>query len=341
MKRKKSFFPLIIAFSLFLLTGCIRIIRSDLSDGPQNPDPSEAAAQGSGGELTSLEAAALAYSEAVKWREDAVFWYALPVAAYLNEDWENTDTSWKWAILFVCGDEKIRYNVTIEGNAVKNAVPEDIARTCDIKTEFPADRPGISMKEAAKTALANHMPSHIMPMILYTIENSNDKYNGRPVWEFLFGLDDQYYIYIIDGLNGDLIEITGEDGNPVAPPAEQVQTEPVLNASQSGETFISILDSGKINEALDMLTADKTENETNKNMWSDSFSSVDSITVISAEEVFKDEWNSIRAYYKYTLDVKLKPGAQPGLWEDGEIVRWITVVLENGQWKISEISMNP
>ncbi len=90
-----------------------------------------------------------------------------------------------------------------------------------------------------------------------------------------------------------------------------------------------------------MMSADKTASPDNKAAWEASFDTIGSLEVLAVEEAFPDEWNSVRQYYKYTLRVTLKPGAQPGLWEDGEIVRWIGLTLENGQWTVNEISMNP
>ncbi len=293
-------------------------------------------------ELTSLEAAALAYSEAVKWREDAVLWYMLPVAAHLTEDWQDTDIAFKWAILFVSKQDTKRFNVTIQGGKVINAVEEkNVPRISDVQDNFPVDRPGITMKEAGATAIANNMPSHITPMIVYTIDNATKKYRGQPVWEFVFSVNDVFYNYTIDGLTGELLGIVDKNGDPIEPPAAQVEVEPTESSEQSARLFISLLDSGQIETALGKMTSSVLPNEERRQSWSNCFATIESIKVNSVEEAYKDEWTSSRELYKYNLTVKLKAGAQPGLWEDGENIRWIAMEKEDGQWKVREISMNP
>ena len=61
-----------------------------------------AGAQGATG-LTSIEAAALGYGEAVKWRDDAVFWYMVPHTVrknHLDPDWTSNDRSRYWLMTF-------------------------------------------------------------------------------------------------------------------------------------------------------------------------------------------------------------------------------------------------
>ncbi len=58
-------------------------------------------------------------------------------------------------------------------------------------------------------------------MILYTVENTDEQWNGRPVWEFVFGVGEPYYLYVIDDRTGELLAVTGTDGQPTEPPAAQ------------------------------------------------------------------------------------------------------------------------
>ncbi len=275
-----------------------------------------------------------------------MLWFLSPVPSHLSEDWENDDTCWEWGLLFVCRQDTKRFNITIEGGSITEAVEETYtAREIDIPAGLPSDRPGISLKDAAATALANNMPSHITPMICYTVENSRSRLNGRAVWEFSFGTDSgSLYTYVIDGLTGDLIEITDFEGNQVDPSDLQGQDAQDVSAGTAPEIIgqlASLLDSGNVTDAVNLMASDKIANEQNKEMWVGSFSAIDSIEIVGIETAFPENWTAVHEYYKVTLDVALQSGAQPGLWEDGEIIRWINLILEDGQWKINEISMNP
>lgn len=214
---------LLIAGMLFI-AGCGGSKDAGTSSNQQKTSVDLNALQGKN-ELSSLEASALAYQEAKKWRTDAVLWYLNPIGSNLSEQWMNNDASYKWSVIFVNAKDELRFNVTIEGGKIKSAVEEKyVKRGIPVDSGLPADRPGIAMNEAGKTVYANNPPYGTKPMIVYIIENDgHKKYRGRPVWEFGYASDKngviEAYIYIVDGLNGELLEIMDAKGNPVVPPA--------------------------------------------------------------------------------------------------------------------------
>jgi hypothetical protein len=310
--------------------------RETATDG----DAAGNAAAGSG-MLTSVEASLLAYGAAKDWRGDAVLWYLIPVAAQIDENWENSDRAYRWGALFVDSTDNKRYNVTIEGGAIKSAYEEEhTVREIDIPSGLPVDRPKVSMKDAAAAAIAADMPRHLEnPLIYYTVENADKNARGYPVWEFAFGVNETICLYRVDGLTGQLLGIFGADGQPTSPPEKQAG--PTASARETLGGFLDLLDAGKLAEVLALLDGDLISTADNKDMWEASLGGIASIKVVAVEDAFRDEWSEIREYYKCTLDVTLKPGSQPGLWEDGEITRWINLVLRDNTWVISEISMNP
>jgi hypothetical protein len=293
---------------------------------------------GDGTMLTTFEAASLAYETAKQWRSDAVLWWLLPVSAHLDEDWENSDTCFEWDTIFVNRSDDKRYVVYIEGGHVTGAEEDTyFFREIDIPGGIRDERPRLRIKEAGAIAIENHMPRHATPMILYTVENTDEQWNGRPVWEFVFGVGEQYYV--IDDRTGELLAVTGTDGQPTEPPAAQEAEKG--DPEETAAAFFAALDSGDAAGALALMAESRLENPDNRAMWEASFAAISSLHVLKMEGTFKEEWNAVRQYYVCTLDVTLEPGAQPGLWEEGKITRWITLTLENGRWAVDEISMNP
>jgi len=169
--------------------------------------------------LTTSQAAQMAYERATSWHEDAVLWYMTPIGQYLSEAWENDDSSSKWAILFVNDADEKRYNVTIEeGIIISSTEEKHTVREIDIPIQTSVNRPNLSMKAAAEICHANNMPKQIKPMIVYTVESAYSKFRGQPIWEFTFGNNKgEFYTYTVDDLNGTLIEIRNIDGDVIEP----------------------------------------------------------------------------------------------------------------------------
>jgi hypothetical protein len=258
----------------------------------------------------------------------------------------NNDTSYKWSVIFVNAKDELRFNVTIEGGKIKSAVEEKyVKRGIPVDSGLPADRPGIAMNEAGKTVYANNPPYGTKPMIVYIIENDgHKKYRGRPVWEFGYASDKngviEAYIYIVDGLNGELLEIMDAKGNPVAPPASSGSI-PQQGGKQQVEQFFSSLGSGNNDQAMAMMDKDLLGSADTQEMWKNSFNTLDSLNISLVEEVSKGEWTGELQKYKVVFSAHLKPGSQTMGWEEGSNVRWVTVKAAGGQWKIHELATNP
>ncbi len=43
----------------------------------------------------------------------------------------------------------------------------------------------------------------------------------------------------------------------------------------------------------------------------------------------------------YKITVKIEPGDQPGNWQAGENVRWVSLIKENGTWHLARIATSP
>lgn len=263
-------------------------------------------------ELTSIEAAALACEEARKWRDDAVLWYMKPKPGGLSEQWRENDTAFEWHIIFVNKSDDKRYNMNIQADKiVENYEEKHVTRVSDIPDNLPACRPGVSMQEAAQAVFNDSFPQDIRPGIVYLVDNpGQNKYMGIPVWEFSFGLDingkNQFYHYTVDGLNGELLEISGENGQPLDPPvlekqADEQQEKPQQSSRASAEEFFAAVDQGRLDQAMGYMTSNMAGNESVKQMWKDSLGTIDSIKITGIEETSREEWTDSSEKYKTTL----------------------------------------
>lgn len=262
----------------------------------------------------------------------------------LDENWTSNDLARDWTVLFASRSDNKILSVDIEGGkVVRSAEETSTVRKIDIPEPVAADRPRVSMKDAAKAAIQNGMPEHPTDAIVsYAIEDYSPEFNGKPTWQMTFAAWDTHYCSVVDGLTGEFITVLGMDGKPADLSSRPTEVKPL--AGDPGETidaFFALLDEGKSEEALGLMAAAKKQNSQNVAMWKASFDGIESIGLTNTEEFLKENWTNSYRYYKCTLAVSLKPDAQPGLWEDGEITRYVGVQSENGRWKIAEISMNP
>ncbi|MEN6479681.1 MAG: hypothetical protein ABFD20_08595 [Anaerolineales bacterium] len=294
--------------------------------------------------LTSLEAADLAYAQAREWRADAVLWSLQPVLGTLDPDWAKNDLASQWEVIFANQSDDKCFMVDIVDGQVESAREETYeVRTIDVPASAPVKRPGVSLQEAAQAAIAAGMPANPPELVVfYTIEDYTPEWNGRPTWQFDFPTADGPYCYAVDGLTGELLAILDQYGNDVRSTGGQVREQkPSGDARDTIGEFFSLLDEGEAEQAMDLMCSSAVANEQTRSMWLAAFEGLDSIAVDKIEEHMKDAWSDTMEYYQCALEVRLKPDAQPGLWEDGKITRYIGVQAENGVWKIREISMNP
>lgn len=299
-------------------------------------------------ELTSIEAAALAYDKARKWRSDAVLWYLMPPADSLSDKWQENDTAFSWHVFFVNKSDNKRYYIKIQGNQVIEASEDQhFFRTTDIPDKLPAGRPGISMKEAARAAFKDDFPDNIKPLIVY--DHEDKKFVGRTIWEFTFNLElngkRQGYRYIVDGLTGKLLEVQGENEKPVTPPdlsrLTGAQQKPQQGSKGTIKKFFSLMDQGNLDQAVSCMDSEMAGSDQMKQMWKDSLGTVESIKITGIEENARGDWNKNKELYKVNLQVTLKPGSQFMGWGEGTNTRWVEMNSQDGQWKLHQLAGNP
>lgn len=95
-----------------------------------------------------------------------------------------------------------------------------------------------------------------------------------------------------------------------------------------------------------MMTKSITENNSEKQAWEVQFNAISLIKVLTIEPSLPEEWTDLEHSYKVTLDLKMNPDSSTVPipyygWDDGENIRWVTIVKENNLWKIKGIGTGP
>ena len=304
--------------------------------------------------LTSLEAADRAYQEALKWREDAVFWYMVAHTLRKNclePDWADSDQSPYWLIKFANPETEEEFTVIIDnGRIVKTRTGFGRKNPC--KPEFPLNRPGVSLKKAAKTIFANGAPRDLKPTVCYVVDNMNRQFAGRPVWQFAFeepreDASDLYFAFVVDGLTGRLLEIHDAAGNALTPSdlaalrgaTAELSTEPSYR--DVVDRFLKALTHLDPQAAVLMMDNDMAPTAEMRAMWVTGLSGFDTVKVKSVEEYGREKWTSDLQVFHVTFDVVPKEDAPYTGWDKGLNERWIQVRPEDGVWRIHALGTGP
>jgi hypothetical protein len=106
--------------------------------------------------------------------------------------------------------------------------------------------------------------------------------------------------------------------------------------------FFELIDQDKSSEAVDLLDSSVAPDPDTKKQWKSAFDGFESAEVISKESFNEPSWTDDYQIYKVTINIKIKPDRLEELinW-DGQSVRWISIIKNNGIWKIGEIATGP
>lgn len=105
--------------------------------------------------------------------------------------------------------------------------------------------------------------------------------------------------------------------------------------------FFSLVDDGKVEDALGVMVATMAQDNSYREAWSVNLNNIYYIKVRTIDGYQPGQWTDGKHKYVLRLDVQLKDPALPTTWQNGENVRYVTVLKIGEQWKISEISATP
>lgn len=135
-----------------------------------------------------------------------------------------------------------------------------------------------------------------------------------------------------------MVPITTSNNNDQQPNT----TVPLLQEEDIVSNFFSLIAEKKPSEAVSAMSETITNDESMKQAWAVQFNAISSMKVVNIEPSAVEEWSAERHKYKLTLDVKMKADSANAPipyygWDNGLNTRWVTIVKENGLWKILEI----
>ena len=112
-------------------------------------------------------------------------------------------------------------------------------------------------------------------------------------------------------------------------------------------SFYNLIDQGKAEEAVVMLSSQNTGSEGTKRMWQEQFEAMESVKVVSVEPVMKNSWTDQRREYKVVLDVLMDKSSKDapipyyGYNNQGEDTRFLHLIKEGDKWFIETIGTGP
>lgn len=299
-------------------------------------------------QLTSLEAAKMAYQEACQWDSKAVLWYMNSNIRTLDYHWGENDLAWEWTFIFARPQDEQVYYIEIKDSKIFSTEEggEYLKRESPILPDFPKDRPGISMQEAAQVAFSAGAPSWERPSAIYTIEHSIEEFKGKPVWFFLF--NSQFSTYTVDGITGELLAreyFDPETLKKISPEEAEYDFYPGQVAKIKEENFIydyfEAIDQGKAELYFSLMAEELIGNENMREMWKTTFSSLELIKLVSLYPEEKEKWHNDQPLYRAIIYTLSKPGSPYYGWDEGRNTRWISLSPEGDSWKIIALATSP
>lgn len=114
------------------------------------------------------------------------------------------------------------------------------------------------------------------------------------------------------------------------------QNQDKEQAQQVVENFFSLIDEGKVSDAL--LLAHSGLDNLHQQVWIVNFDVLDSAKIKSIEQVDNPDAPD-KLFYKVILDVDVKDGAATYRWQEGEDNElWLTMEKDGDNWRISTIN---
>ncbi|MFA6532753.1 MAG: hypothetical protein WCT22_02020 [Patescibacteria group bacterium] len=111
-------------------------------------------------------------------------------------------------------------------------------------------------------------------------------------------------------------------------------------------SFFSLIETKRPSDAVMMMASSIINNDSEKQAWAVQFNAINSLKVLSVEPSMKEEWTDTKHSYKLTLDATMNPNSAnepiPYFgWENGQNIRWVTLVKEGKMWRIEGLATGP
>ncbi len=317
--------------------------------------------------LTSSEAIRLAYQEAKKWSEDALF-KSITIGSHLSVhyDWSNTDMAFNWSVVFASPSKKESILVYVNYGKVDGTLIRDDSLSNMPPEGHPNDRPLISAKEAFDIAVKNGGIYGIMPENLtYTTYGYSN--NHFPCWMIVYGVPmsatspsaksgseqkEEMHYYYINAETKKIAEMSykDRDNKKIEKSALTTKDQDLSKLAWMQDQrytvikFFTLINEGNIDKALEMMDDNMITNSNANRLWKENLSSIIGHEFKSTGFAVSDETSWTEDTQIFEVAIKI-PNNNASLekygWNQGENTRWITLKKYGTTWKIHEISTSP
>ncbi len=129
---------------------------------------------------------------------------------------------------------------------------------------------------------------------------------------------------------------------PSVTEAARPSNVPPLTEESFIRTFFAEIHTGEIPSAVSRLSKKNIPDNSAKQAWATQFDAMDAVKVLAVEPYGA----TASRMYKVTLEVAMFPESASAPipyygWDSNPSVRWITIVTEDGFWKIDGIATGP
>lgn len=137
--------------------------------------------------------------------------------------------------------------------------------------------------------------------------------------------------------NKDMNTSENDDDSAIVP--EPQETDIVQN-------FFQLIKEKDISAAVLSMSSRNTDDDSVKQAWGVQFNDWSSVNVTKIEASMQNDWTDSRHTYKVTMDIVIDSSAADEPipyygYENGQNIRFVSIVNENGLWKVDEIATGP
>lgn len=125
-----------------------------------------------------------------------------------------------------------------------------------------------------------------------------------------------------------------------SPSTSSLEEKEIIN------NFFQLIEEGKADDAVMMMSSATISDDGIKQSFGVQFNAMNTVKVKKIEEVMREEWTEVEHEYMVTLDVVMNPNSANNPipyygYERGENIRFISLIKENGLWKVDSIGTGP
>lgn len=138
----------------------------------------------------------------------------------------------------------------------------------------------------------------------------------------------------------------GSSGDAESSPSTSSSAVPDPQEEDVVRNFFQLIEEGLVSDAVLAMSSRNTKDDATKQAWGVYFNAMTSVTVLGVKPSLPEYWTEANHTYEVTLDVVMDPDSADATipyfgYEDGKTTRFISLLKEDGLWKIDAIGTGP